>query len=128
MLKTLKTLLRQKHWAECLETWYVASAVYINVDPGLTLTYFTARSTVAPRLLFALLLCYLIQLCINIQSLWNSRDRGHLVSLAKGHMSVACQHFQRSSPLKILGQFHLNVICGLLAKWEKKFIYFIQVT
>ena len=26
----------------------------------------------------------------------NSRDQGHLVTLAKGHLSVACQHFQRT--------------------------------
>ena len=36
--------------------------------------------------------------------------------LAKGHVSVLCQHFQRASPLKLLGQFHLNFICSLLGK------------
>ena len=49
MVKTLKNLLLQIHWADCLETWYVASGdllhqVYINDDPGLTLTYFMAMS------------------------------------------------------------------------------------
>lgn len=26
----------------------------------------------------------------------------------KGRLSVCCQHFQRTSPLKLLAQFHLN--------------------
>ena len=33
----------------------------------------------------------------------NFRAQGHLVTLAKGHMSVVCQYFQRASSLKILG-------------------------
>ena len=54
---------------------------------------------------------------------WRSRSFGDL-----GQRSVVCQHFQRSSPLKLLGQFHLIFICSLLAKGERKFIYFVLVT
>ena len=48
MLKTLKSFLLQNHWADCIETWYVVSGelvqiVYINDDPGLTLTYFYGK-------------------------------------------------------------------------------------
>ena len=61
--------------------------------------------------------------------LWNSRGQGHLVTLARGHKSVVCQHFQRASSLKLLGKFHLNFVCSLLAKGERKFIFFfVQVT
>ena len=37
------------------------------------------------------------------------------MTLAKGHMSVVCQHFQRRSSLKLTGQFQLNFIYSLLA-------------
>ena len=46
--KNLKNLLLQNQKSYDLETWHIASGtqalVYINGDPGLTLTYFTARS------------------------------------------------------------------------------------
>ena len=32
-----------------------------------------------------------------------------MMTLAKGHLSVVCQHFQKTFPLKYLGQFHLNL-------------------
>ena len=41
--KNLKKLLLQNQKSYDLETWHVASG-YINDDPGLTLTYFMARS------------------------------------------------------------------------------------
>ena len=50
MVKFLKNLPLQKQKSYDLETWLVASgtqgleSLYINVDPGLTLTYFTAMS------------------------------------------------------------------------------------
>ena len=49
MVKNLQTLLLQNKKSYDLETWHVASGpkhykAYINDDPGLTLTYFTARS------------------------------------------------------------------------------------
>ena len=50
MVKTLKNLLLQNRQADFHETWYVASgtpahhSLYITDDPGVTLTYFTARS------------------------------------------------------------------------------------
>ena len=47
----------------------------------------------------------------------------NLGTLANGHLSVVCQHFQRASPLKPLGQVHFNFISNLLAKGERKFIY-----
>ena len=47
-----KNLLLQNHWADGLETWYVAFGeffkVSINNEPGLTLTYFMARSNLVP--------------------------------------------------------------------------------
>ena len=48
-----KNLLLQNQKANELETWYVASSaqvlpIYSNDDPGLTLTYFTARSNLVP--------------------------------------------------------------------------------
>ena len=47
--KSLKNLLLQNQKSYGPETWHVALGtqalqVYINDDPGLTLTYFTARS------------------------------------------------------------------------------------
>ena len=48
MVKSLKNLILQNQKADDLETWYAASGARIlsscsNDDPGLTLTYFTAR-------------------------------------------------------------------------------------
>ena len=47
MVRTLKDLQNQKSYD--LETWRVAlgTQVYINDDPGLTLTYFTTRLNLA---------------------------------------------------------------------------------
>ena len=49
MLKTLKNLLRNQR-ADDLETWYAASGAQVcsNNAPGLTLTYFMARSNLLP--------------------------------------------------------------------------------
>ena len=52
-LKTLKNLLLRNQKADDLETWDAALGarvlpIYSNDDPGLTLTYFTARSSVVP--------------------------------------------------------------------------------
>ena len=58
----------------------------------------------------------------SFQPQWG-QGQGNLVSLAKGHMSVVCQHFQRSSSLKLLGQFELNFTCSLLAKMERKIFF-----
>ena len=55
-----------------------------------------------------LLLAIVLLIYIKIQTLWKSRGQGNLVILAKGHMSVICQHFQTSSPLKLQDQFYLN--------------------
>ena len=49
MVKTFKNLLLQNQKTFDLETWHVALGtqallVYVNDDPGLTLTYFTSRS------------------------------------------------------------------------------------
>ena len=48
--ETFKTRLRQNQKAYDFETWHEASGnvahnIFINHDPGITLTYFTARST-----------------------------------------------------------------------------------
>ena len=53
MVKTFKNLLLQNQKSYDLETWHVELGfklykVYINNDPGLTLTYFTARSNLVP--------------------------------------------------------------------------------
>ena len=53
MVKTLKNLLLWNQKADDLETWYSASVleycqVCSNDDPGLILTYFTARSNLVP--------------------------------------------------------------------------------
>ena len=53
MVKTFKNLLLQNQKPYDLETWHVALGtklykVYINDDPGLTLTYFMARSNLVP--------------------------------------------------------------------------------
>ena len=101
------------------------------------MTYYIARLNFVPeafdwkklkKCTFLVAIVLLVQSCIQIQPLWNSGGQGHLVTLARGHMSVVCQHFQRASPLKLLGQFYLNFICSLVAKGERNYIYFIQVT
>ena len=52
MLKTLKKFSLQNHWINYFETLYVASFtavlqnLYKTYDPGLTFTYFMARSVV----------------------------------------------------------------------------------
>ena len=53
MVKSFKNLLLQNQKSYDLETWHVALGLqalqnYINDDPGLTLTYFTARSNLVP--------------------------------------------------------------------------------
>ena len=53
MVKTLKNLLLQNQKADDLESWYVASGTQVllnfsNDDPKLTLTYFTAKSSLVP--------------------------------------------------------------------------------
>ena len=53
MVKTLKNLLLWTQKADYLESWYVASGSRVlpsllNDDPGLTMTYFTAMSSLAP--------------------------------------------------------------------------------
>ena len=51
MVKTFKNLLLQNQKSYDLETWHWGLKlykVYINDDPGLTLTYFTARSNLVP--------------------------------------------------------------------------------
>ena len=53
MVKTLKNLLLRNQKADDLETWYAVSIlkyyqVCSNDDPGLTWTYFTARSNLVP--------------------------------------------------------------------------------
>ena len=37
--------------------------------------------------------------------------------------SVVCQNLQRASPLKLHGQFELNLICSLQANGERKFSF-----
>ena len=54
------------------------------------------------------------------------------MTLVKGHMSAVCQHFQRASAMQLLGQFHLNFMCSLLAKGrggggERKFGHMIKM-
>ena len=51
---------------------------------------------------------FLIQYCVKSKPIWNSRGQGHLMIFAKDQMSVVCQHFQRASFRKLLGQFHLD--------------------
>ena len=46
--KKKKKRLLQNQKADDLETWYVALGVQVNYDPGLTLTYFKARSNLVP--------------------------------------------------------------------------------
>ena len=53
MVKTFKNFLLRNRKADHLETWYAASGVRVlpnclNDDPGLTLTYFMARSNLVP--------------------------------------------------------------------------------
>ena len=53
MVKTLKNLLLRNQKADDLESWYAALGTQVlpipsNDDPGLTLTYFTARSNLVP--------------------------------------------------------------------------------
>ena len=53
MVNTFKDLLIQNQKSYGIETWHVESGlkfckVHINDDPGLTLTYFTARSNKVP--------------------------------------------------------------------------------
>ena len=46
----------------------------------------------------------------------------------KGHLSVFCQNFQTTCPLKLLGEFQLDFIFSLQANGERKFIYIWSVT
>ena len=53
MVKTFKNLLLRNQKADDLETWFAASGTQVlpscsNNDPGLTLTYFTAKSNLVP--------------------------------------------------------------------------------
>ena len=53
---------------------------------------------------------------------WRSKPYGDL-SQGLHVRSIVCQHFQRASSLKLLGQFYFNFICSLLAKGKRKFIF-----
>ena len=46
------------------------------------------------------------------------------MTLALGHLSAFCQHFQMTSILKLLGQFELNFTCNLQADGGKKLYIF----
>ena len=52
----------------------------------------------------------------------NAKGQGHLVTLAK---DVSVQHFQRTSPVKLLGRFQLKFICSLQAQKGRNFIYLV---
>ena len=59
-------------------------------------------------------------------TLWNSGGQGHLVTLWKlssTSYGSCLSHFQRTSSLKLLGQFHLNFICDLQAKGKYFYIF-----
>ena len=49
------------------------------------------------------------------------------MTLAKDHISVVCQHFERASPLKLLGKSHLNVIYMHLSGKMGKKVYTLGV-
>ena len=79
--------------------------------------FVTVRAYCNISCLVAILLFYTIMHQTEPQ--WNSGGQGYFVTLAKDLISVVCQYFQRASPLKLLGQFHLNFIYSFLARGEK---------
>ena len=70
--------------------------VYINYDPVLTLTYFTARTNL-----------------VTYTFVWGKLLQNHL---------MGNHHFQTSSPLKPLDQSKPNFMFSILRKGEGKFI------
>ena len=75
------------------------------------------------KYIFLVLFRSLISEFICIQSLLNSRGECHLVTLAKGHLFVICQQFQRTSTLNLNGQFLLNFLWSPKAERGKVYIF-----
>ena len=81
MLKALKSLLLQNHWADWFETWYVKllNRVCINDYPEWILTL------KLKKYIFLLQLFSVIGKASTFIPL-NLRGQGYLVTLAKGHL------------------------------------------
>ena len=119
MVKTLKNLLKN-HGVDCLETWDVACGELVLWNlfkwwPWVNLGLIYGKVKFGPigfwlekveKVHFLVAIVLFDTVGFQIQPLWNSRGQGLLVTLARGHMSVVCQHFQKASSLKLLGQFH----------------------
>ena len=116
--KNLKNPLLQNQKSYDLETWHVASGtqalqIYINDDPGLTLTYFTARSNLVTCAFEwgKLLKSHLLEetCCKGLYKLNNTVNEKYLtpggcLPLHLGYIHVHNHYFQTSSSLKLLGQ------------------------
>ena len=117
--------------------------VYITDDPGLTLTYFTARSnwvaytfkwgkTVTSYYIIVFLLFFFLFLFnVPVNTFSVMLRRSHLlyncvyekqIHLPWGLIYVYDYYFQTSSSLKLLGQSTPNLLWRLLGKFERKFI------
>ena len=130
MAKTYKNLLLQNQKAYGFETLHEASRnrlykVCINHDPGMTLTYFMARSIwVAHAFEWGKLLKY--DLRCKTCSKWGDRQniyvyekkmsQGGCLPLPRGH--VYDHNIQTSSPLKPLGQSKPNFIWSIVRKGQ----------
>ena len=105
--------------------------VYINGDPGLTLTYFTARSNLVTytfewgKLLQSHLMGKTCSKGLNgLNNTVNEKNltQGGCLPLPQSYKHVNDHHFQTSFPLKPLGQSKPNFMWSLLGMWEQMFI------
>ena len=100
--------------------------VYINLDPGMTLTYFTARSTYVAH---AFEWGKLSKFHLTGKTLWKwanglniydseKRTPGAGLPPPRGNIHVYYHNNQRSFSLKLLGQSKPNVLLSILRKGE----------
>ena len=94
--KKLKNLLLWNQKADDLESWYVASGARVlpscsNDDPGLTLTYFMARSNSVPYALYGKMVKQWIfqkllsSMMSKLEDAVNIKGQGHSLTLVQGH-------------------------------------------
>ena len=110
-----------------------SSTKYINDDPGLTFTYFTAMSNLVAytfewgKVLQSHLMGKTCSKGLNwlnncVYEKKKKKKPGGYLPLPRGYIHVYDHYFQTSSSVKPLGQSTPNFIWSLLGKGERKYI------
>ena len=123
--------LGMQHWGIKLHK------VYINDDPWLTLTYFTARSNLVAyvfewgKLLQSHLMVKSCSKWLTWQKIYVFEENltlGCCLPLCRGYIHVYDHYLQTSSSQKRFGQLKPNFLWSLFGKWGHQFINMVFVT